>query len=237
MSLLSNRITAVVAGSVLVVGLGATGAVAGDLIGSGDIRDGGVRSVDLGAGIQARIDNKATDGQVNGLAGRVADLEAQLSDSESDVSSLEERLAALESQDASGVNTNWVANDGAQILDANTVKVQNAGTAAGSSVEILNLDLPVQATKTVEFTYELADGATYGGGSPRVFIEVNGSYLNTFDANPEDAGTENADGSFTKTWTIPVNGRVGNAGVVQDSGVGSITVSNLVISGQPISFQ
>jgi len=237
MSLLSNRITAVVAGSVLVVGLGATGAVAGDLIGSGDIRDGGVHSVDLGAGIQARIDNKATDGQVNGLAGRVADLEAQLSDSESDVSSLEERLAALESQDASGVNTNWVANDGAQILDANTVKVQNAGTAAGSSVEILNLDLPVQATKTVEFTYELADGATYGGGSPRVFIEVNGSYLNTFDANPEDAGTENADGSFTKTWTIPVNGRVGNAGVVQDSGVGSITVSNLVISGQPISFQ
>jgi len=223
MSVLNNRITAVVAGSVLVVGLGATGAVAGDLIGSADIRDGGVHRVDLGDGINARIANKATDREISGLSAQVA--------------ALEDRVAALEAQDASGVNTNWVAKEGAQIIDANTVKVQNAGTTAGSSVEILNLDLPVQATKTVEFTYMLADGATYGGGSPRVFLEVNGSYVNTFDANPEDAGSENADGSFTKTWTIPVNGRVGNAGVVQDSGVGSITVTNLVISGQPISFQ
>lgn len=223
MSLLNNRIAAVVAGSVLVVGLGATGAVAGDLIDSGDIRDGSVRGIDLHGGVSDRIQNKATDREVAGAEERI--------------SVLEEKVAALEAQDASGVNTNWEAKDGATIVDANTVTVSNVGTPAGSSVEILNLDLPVQATKTVEFTYELADGATYGGGSPRVFLEVNGSYLNTFDANPEDAGSENADGSFTKTWTIPVNGRVGNAGVVQDSGVGSITVTNLVISGQPISFQ
>ena len=223
MSLLNNRIAAVVAGSVLVVGLGATGAVAGDLIDSGDIRDGSVRGIDLHGGVSDRIQNKATDREIAGAEERI--------------SVLEEKVAALEAQDASGVNTNWEAKDGATIVDANTVTVSNVGTPAGSSVEILNLDLPVQATKTVEFTYELADGATYGGGSPRVFLEVNGSYLNTFDANPEDAGSENADGSFTKTWTIPVNGRVGNAGVVQDSGVGSITVTNLVISGQPISFQ
>jgi hypothetical protein len=216
MSVFKNRISAVVAGSAVLVAVGATGAVAGNLIGSADIRDGGVHRVDLGDGINARIANKATDGQV---------------------SDLEDRIAKLEAQDASGINTNWVANAGAHIIDASTVTVQNAGTEAGSSVEIANLDLPVQATKTVEFTYELADGATYGGGSPRVFLEVNGTYLNTFDANPEDAGTANDDGSFTKSWTIPVNGRVGNAGVVQDSGVGSITVRNLVISGQPISFQ
>ena len=223
MSLLNNRILAVVAGSALVVAVGATGAVAGDMIGSKDIRNGGVHSADLGQGLQDRIQNKATDSRVNGLQDRVSELEA--------------RITALEAQDVSGVNTNWVANDGAQIIDANTVRVQNAGTAAGSSVEILNLNLPVQATKTVEFTYELADGATYGGGSPRVFLEVDGRFYNTFDAEPEDAGVANDDGSFTKTWTIPVNGRVGNAGVVQDSGVGSITVTNLVISGQPISFQ
>ena len=84
MSLLSNRITAVVAGSVLVVGIGATGAVAGDLIGSSDIRDGGVHQVDLGAGLQGRIENKATDRQVNGLEGRVSGLEGQ-SDSGSDL--------------------------------------------------------------------------------------------------------------------------------------------------------
>ena len=75
MSLLNNRITAVLAGSALVVGLGATGAVAGDLIGSADIRDGGVRSVDLAPGVNDRIKTKATDTQVNGLKSRVAGLE------------------------------------------------------------------------------------------------------------------------------------------------------------------
>ena len=79
MSLLNNRITAVVAGSVLVVGLGATGAVAGDLVGSADIRDGGVHPADLAGGIKSRIADKATDHQVNGLAGRVAGLEGESS--------------------------------------------------------------------------------------------------------------------------------------------------------------
>ncbi len=229
MSVLNNRITAVVAGSVLVVGLGATGAVAGNLIGSADIRDGGVHRVDLGEHVNARIDNKATDGQVNGL-------KDQLADYESEMGALEDRVAALEAQDASGVNTNWVANEGAQIIDASTVELAG-GSAAPTSVEILNLDLPVQALQTVEFTYELADGAVYGGGSPRVFLEINGTYYNTFDADPSDAGHDNGDGTFTKTWEIPANGRVGAAGVVQDAGVGSVTVSDLVVSGQPISFQ
>ena len=119
MSVLNNRITAVVAGSVLVVGLGATGAVAGNLIGSADIRDGGVHRVDLGEHVNARIDNKATDGQVNGL-------KDQLADYESEMGALEDRVAALEAQDASGVNTNWVANEGAQIIDANTVELARA---------------------------------------------------------------------------------------------------------------
>jgi hypothetical protein len=223
MSLLKNRITAVLAGSALVVGVGATGAVAGGMIDSGDIRNGSVRGVDLRDGVNSRIQNKASDGQVAGLEERV--------------SALEEQVAALTAQDASGVNTNWVAKDGATIVDPSTVTVSNVGTTAGSSVEIQNLDLPVQALQTVEFTYELADDAVYGGGSPRVFLEINGTYYNTFDADPSDAGVENSDGSFTKTWEIPVNGRVGAAGVVQDSGAGSVTVSDLVVSGHPISFQ
>ena len=223
MSLLNSRITAVVAGSVLVVALGATGAVAGDLIDSGDIRDGSLRSVDLHGGVSDRIQNKATDRQVTGLEERVTALEAQ--------------VATLQAEDESGVNTNWAAKDGATIVDANTVTVSNAGTPAGSSVEIQNLDLPVQALSTVQFTYELADGAVYGGGSPRVFLEINGDFFNTFDGAPNDAGVANGDGTFTKTVQIPANGRVGAAGVVQDSGVGSITVTNLVISGHTISFQ
>ena len=84
MSVLKNRISAVVAGSAVIVALGATGAVAGNLIGSADIRDGGVHRVDLGNGVNSRIDNKATAGQVNGIQNRVTDLEGE-SDSGSDL--------------------------------------------------------------------------------------------------------------------------------------------------------
>jgi hypothetical protein len=221
MSLLNNRITAVLAGSALIVGLGATGAVAGNLIDSRDIRDGSVRSVDLNGGVSDRIQNKATDNEINGLRAEVTDLQ--------------NRVAALEAQDESGVNTNWVANAGSTVVDANTVQLTGP---TPTSVEILNLDLPVDATKTVEFTYSLADGATYGGGAPRVFIEVGGEFINTNDADPNNPGTDNGDGTFTKSVVIGKNGRVGAAGVVYDSGnPGTVTVSNLVISGQPISFQ
>jgi hypothetical protein len=113
-----------------------------------------------------------------------------------------------------------------------------SGNSSGSSVEIQNLDLPVLATKTVTFTYKLENGAQYTTGAPRVFIEIGGTYYNTFDADPTDAGTANGDGTFTKTWTIPVNGRVGNAGIVYDNNIpGTVTVKNLTISGQLISFQ
>jgi hypothetical protein len=84
MSLLKNRISAVVAGTSVLVAVGATGAVAGDMIGTQDIRNGGVHRVDLSDGVQNRIDNKATDGQVKGLKGRVSQLEGQ-SDSGSDL--------------------------------------------------------------------------------------------------------------------------------------------------------
>ena len=210
------------------------GAVAAGQIGSAGIADNAVRSLDLKDGAAVGDDDLK-----NGLAVKIAAAEesAEIAALQAQVNALSAEVDALQAEDESGVNKNWVANDGAEILDADTVVVSNEGTPAGSSVEIANLDLPVQATKTVEFTYELADGAVYGGGSPRVFLEINGDYVNTFDSNPEDAGTDNGDGTFTKTWTIPSNGRVGNAGVVQDSGTGSITVSNLVISGTPISFQ
>jgi hypothetical protein len=221
MSVLNNRITAVLAGSALVVGLGATGAVAGDMIGSGDIRDGSIRGVDLREGVNHRISDKATDGQVNGLEERV--------------SLLEEQVKTLQAQDESGVNTNWTANPGSTVVDANTVRLTGPDA---TSVEILNLDLPVDATRTVEFTYSLADGAAYGGGAPRVFIEVDGDFINTNDADPNNPGTDNLDGTFTKSVVIGKNGRVGAAGVVYDSGnPGTVTVTDLVISGHAISFQ
>ena len=66
------------------------------------------------------------------------------------------------------------------IVDAHTVRlVLAAGNAAGTSVEIQNLDLPVQATKTVSFTYKLENGAAYSAGAPRVLIEIGGTFYNT----------------------------------------------------------
>lgn len=55
MSLLRNRITAVVAGSVVVIGIGATGAVAGTLITSAQIEDGTIRGKDLRPGFKERV--------------------------------------------------------------------------------------------------------------------------------------------------------------------------------------
>ncbi len=221
MSMLNNRITAVVAGSVLVVGLGATGAVAGNMIDSADIRDGSVRPVDLGDGVNSRIQNKATDREISGVEERVTALEAQ--------------VAALEAQDQSGVNTNWVANPGSTIDGPNAVTLADT-SVAGTSVEIQNLDLPVQATKQIVFTYRPNDSFVFGAGAPRVFVEIGGTYFDTFDAtNP---GVDNGDGTFTVSHTIVQNGRAGNVGVVNDGdSPGTVTVTDLVISGHPISFQ
>lgn len=261
MSLLRNRITAVLAGSVVVVGVGATGAVAGDLIGSRDIRDGAVHRVDLSEGVQARIQNKATDGQVNGLSGRVADLEAQLGASESDVSSLEDRIAALEGASATGadVNTNWVAGPGASITAANTIVLDSRTTPDNpdtpwddshtSDASIRNLDLPISQGSEIEFTYALANGAETGWGAPRVQIRVNGvTYSSAHQINP-DYGHDNNDGTFTVT-AVATSMNDNSAHVVPEGTVtgavlaydhqpkpGTVTFTNLVIDGHPISFQ
>ena len=50
--------------------------------------------------------------------------------------------------------------------------------------------------------------------------------------------TPNGNGTLTQTWTIPVNGRVGNAASPHDNGIpGTVTVTNLTLSGQVIGFQ
>ena len=107
------------------------------------------------------------------------------------------------------------------ILSDKSVRLTNEGD--GSALQIENLNKPVQAGQVLSFTYKLEGGATYGAGVPRVFIELQGTYVNTFDADPSDAGVNNGDGTFTKTITIPKNGRVGEAGIVKDFGVGSIS--------------
>src|SRR5690606_2313669 len=68
----------------------------------------------------------------------------------------------------------WSADVDAFIVDATTVELRGANT----SVETTNLDFPVQAHHKIKFTYELLDGAVCGAGAPRVFVEIDGDYIN-----------------------------------------------------------
>lgn len=209
----------------LIIG-GTAGATAGALIGSQQIKDDSVRSIDVrDRTIQPNDLSGATKRYIKSFAGQDGAPGADGEDG-----------APGAPGEAAGVSTDWVANPGSEVVNASTVRLFDAPT----SVEVQNLNLPVQAGQVIEFTYRLAGGATYGGGSPRVFVEMQGDYINTFDGPGDPAaapGVDNGDGTFTKTFTIPKNGRIGQAGVVKDSGVGSVTVTDLRIAGQAIAFQ
>lgn len=138
---------------------------------------------------------------------------------------------------AAGVQTNWEEKNGVVIISDTSVRLSNFRTPDGASIEIQNLNLPVQTGKKLSFTYELSGGAVYGGGSPRVFFEINGNFYNTHDGDPSDVGVDNGDGTFTKTITIPQNGRIGAAGVVVDHGIGSVLVSDVTVAGQVLHFR
>jgi len=121
--------------------------------------------------------------------------------------------------------TGTVALDSA----TNTVKVTGTGpNSAGSSLECAT-SIPVTSGQQVTFNYVLGDGAApCGGGVPRLFVQINGTYYNTIDGNPECAGQ--APG--TVTYTIPVSGTVTSVGFVYDRGdFGSVTYTNATVGG------
>lgn len=218
----------------IAIGIGGS-ATADKLFGSKDIRDNSVRSVDVKNGtIKLKDLSPQLVKQLAQLAGQDG------TDGKNGVNGTNGQNGAPGPAgtpgSAAGVQSNWDEKDGAHIVNATTVELSNVGTPAGASLEIQNLNLPVQATKEMSFTYKLAAGAAYAAGSPRIFLEINGNFFNTFDGDPSDAGVDNGDGTFTKTVTIPQNGRVGAAGIVVDSGVGTITVSNVTIDGQVLKF-
>lgn len=218
-------LVAVTAGA-LVVG-GTAGATAGALIThnqiadeavhSDTIKDGGVKVRDLSDGVKKYIDAHAGQDGAPGAPGEPGEPGAP--------------------GEAAGVSTDWVANPGSEVVDANTVRLTTGNGTDATSVEVENLNKPVQAQETLSFTYRLSAGAAYAAGAPRVFIEVSGDYINTFDGDPNDPGVDNGDGTFTKTITVGKNGRIGQAGVVKDAGVGTITVTNLTIGGDHIDFR
>lgn len=124
----------------------------------------------------------------------------------------------------------WSANADSTIVSETAVTLAGPNT----SVETGDLGINVDTGDVVSFSYELHDGAICGAGAPRVFIEINGTFYNTFDGNPEQC-------SNPVTFSVPESGLIAQAGVVFDQSGGyvegsSVTVSNLTIDGQVVHF-
>jgi hypothetical protein len=235
---LNSRMAAVGAGAtVLALLAGGAGYAAGQ-IDSGDIKNNSVRSVDVKNGDLRKVDlhpsvlrGKATKADVRRLANAIVAQNQR-------IEALTDRVEALEDENQSGVNTNWEPNAGSQIVNATTVKL----TGGNTSVEIDNLNKAVQAGDVVSFRVDFGTNAFCVAGAPRVFVEVSGTFYNSFDQATPCAGgsapgaTNSTDGLIT--FTVPVNGRIGQAGIVFDNGnTGDVTISDLTIDGDPIRFQ
>jgi hypothetical protein len=237
-----KKIIAVTAAAGLLAVGASGGAVAGALLTGADIKNGTIESQDIKNGNVTSRDVANATLKLRDLTPALRELvlERAAKGEKGDTGATGPRgPVGPAGQDAAAqgsVRTNFVAKDGATILSPTSVRLSNVGTPAGASVEILDLNLPAQATKTVKFTYRLEGGAVYAAGSPRVYLQIGETFYNTFDNAPEDAGVNNGDGTFTKSWTIPVNGTIHAAGVVVDNGVGTVTVSNLTIDGYVIKF-
>ena len=223
MGITKNKVVLLASAGMLTVGLGTTGAVAADMIGSGRIIDNSIRSVDLrDGGVKYRDLHSSVTNKITALQEQVADLEARVADLEN-----------------SSTTAEWTPNEGAEIIDANTVSLTITEGGA-TSIETQNLNVPVQAGDVISFDIELKDGATCTAGSPRMFVEISGTFVNSFDDQTGCAGdtppSNTQDG--TVTFTVPQNGRIGQAGFVYDNGVaGTVEFSNVTIDGNPVEFQ
>ena len=235
MQLHKNRLFIVGSAAAVLVTLGGVGgAVAGNMITSAQIQNQTIRSVDIGAGGVGS--SELRNGSVN-----VQDLSQATKDY---IASFAGKDGAPGGDNTNDMRTDWKANAGSTIVNATTVTLTKATstTTGATSVEIGNLNVPVQANDVVSFEYTLDDGAACAAGAPRVFIELEGKFSNSWDQNiaaGTQCGTDPAgsvDGLVT--FKAPTNGRIGQAGVVFDDGpAGAITVTNLTVDGQKVRFK
>jgi hypothetical protein len=87
----------------------------------------------------------------------------------------------------------------------------------GTSLEIADLNQEIPAGTDVSVGWHLSDGATYVAGAPRIFVEIDGTYYNSF-------GNEWSDESGGAIFGLPA-GTVGHVGIVYDNGVpGTVNV-------------
>ncbi|HSK24054.1 MAG TPA: hypothetical protein VK906_12795 [Egicoccus sp.] len=133
-------------------------------------------------------------------------------------------MSLLVAAPAAANHGEWTANPGTSVADGAIVMdtTDEALTPAGTSYENADLGVEIAPGDVIAFDYEL-DGAVCGGGQPRLFVEVDGTYVNTFDGNDQGDCGELTDGLGTSTsGTVLFTyegevGTIGHAGIVFDN--------------------
>ena len=233
MGISRNKLVLLASAGMLTVGLGTTGAVAADMIGSKDIKDNSIGSVDIRDGsIRYRDLHSSVTDKFDAMQGEIDALQSQVDD-------LEARVGDLEN---SSTTASWEpSNNGAEIVNDTTASL-TIETGGATSIETQNLNVPVQAGDEISFDIELQDGAVCTAGAPRMFVEIGGTFYNSYDDQTGCADDSAPGGNNTQdgtvTFTVPVNGRIGQAGFVYDNGIaGTVVISNVTIDGNPVTFQ
>ena len=122
----------------------------------------------------------------------------------------------------------WTANQESAITSPTTALLKGSNT----SIETTDLDRPIQTDQAVTIEFELGETAVCTAGAPRIFIELDGVYVNSWDQG------DNACADGVLTVTAPNNGRIGAAGIVYDNGTaGEVHLSNLKVNGELVYFE
>jgi hypothetical protein len=110
---------------------------------------------------------------------------------------------------------------------ANTVTVIGSGPGSPGSALQCAVSIEVAADQTISFSYTVGEGtAPCGGGVPRMYVLIDGTYYNTFDDDPNECS------ATVGSLELPVGGTVTEVGFVYDRGdTGSVTYSNAMVGG------
>lgn len=129
----------------------------------------------------------------------------------------------------------WAPSNSGTTRHGDTVTLDNTNhfITGGTSYENSDLGLTINTDDTITFDFT----GLCAAGSPRMFIEVNGAYYNTFD-DPATTGCGVLDqggdsGTVVYTYTGPT-GTIGHAGLVHDGTPTKVTISNVTIGGDPV---
>lgn len=128
-------------------------------------------------------------------------------------------------------NGNVDVDEGANTVTVSGYDNPDPAQYDGSSLEC-SASIPVSAGDSISFDYTFGAGtAPCGGGVPRMFVVIDGSYYNTFDDDPNECD------SATGSYTLPVGGTVTQVGLVYDRDyTGSVTYSNVKVGTQTLDF-